>query len=63
MPLRVSADSVLAAKYFKIAADQNHAEAQFHNGSRLSSGAVVSRDLVGAAAYFKPAADSSFAEA
>jgi hypothetical protein len=52
-----------AAKYYKLAADQNHARAQFNYGSCLAQGKGVPVDLIGAATYFKLAADQNHAQA
>jgi hypothetical protein len=51
-----------AAKYFKLAADQNHARGQFNYGICLYNGDGVPNDLEGAAKYFKLAADQNHAE-
>jgi TPR repeat protein len=50
-----------AAKYYKLAADQNHARAQFNYGICLANGRGVSVDLIGAAKYYKLAADQNHA--
>jgi hypothetical protein len=45
-----------AAKYYKLAADQNDAEAQCHYGRCLEGGIGVGPDLIAAAAYYRRAA-------
>jgi TPR repeat protein len=50
-----------AAKYFKLAADQNHAVGQFNYGYCLSNGKGVEVDFVEAAKYYKLAADQKHA--
>jgi TPR repeat protein len=52
---------IKAAQYFKLAAHQNNAEAQFRYGRCLDMGEGVSRDLMEAAKYFKLAADQNHA--
>jgi TPR repeat protein len=54
---------VESAKYFKSAADQNHALAQFDLARCLRCGIGVEVDLIGAAQYFKLAADQNHAAA
>ena len=53
----------LAARYFKLAADQGHAPAQFRYGLCLKEGEGVPRDLDEAARYFKLSADQGWAPA
>jgi TPR repeat protein len=48
---------VKAAEYFKLSADQGHADAQLHYGLYLHTGNVVNRDSVKAAQYFELSAD------
>jgi TPR repeat protein len=59
---RRSIDSV-AARRWKLAADQNIAAAQYDYGVCLQNGRGVSIDLVAAAKYLKLAADQHFAAA
>jgi TPR repeat protein len=49
------------AKYFKLAADQNYAVAQFNYGNCLAKGEGVPLDLIEAAKYYKLAADQNYA--
>jgi TPR repeat protein len=56
-------DLASAARYFKLAADQNHAEAQFEYAVCLSEGLGVSVDLCAAAKYYKLSADQNHAKA
>jgi hypothetical protein len=53
----------VGAHYFKLAADQGTAEAQFSYGRGLHNGECISIDLRSAAHYFKVAADQGLAEA
>jgi TPR repeat protein len=55
----VPIDYVLAAKYFKLSADQNDADGQFYYGLSLFEGRGVPIDYVLAAKYFKFSADQN----
>jgi TPR repeat protein len=55
----VPIDLLGAARYFKLAADQNHAQGQCTYGFCLVNGHGVPSDLVEAAKYFKLAADQN----
>jgi TPR repeat protein len=50
-------DKSAAAHYFKLSADQGHADAQSFYGCCLSNGDGVSMDKSAAAHYFKLSAD------
>jgi TPR repeat protein len=52
-----------AAKYYKLAADQNHAKAQFRYGLCLERGRGMEIDLIEAAHYYKLSADHNFVRA
>lgn len=52
-----------AARYFKLAADQDHAKAQFNYGICLTNGSGVGKNLDEAAKYLKLAADQGYAKA
>jgi TPR repeat protein len=54
-------DYVLAARYYKLAADQNLPVAQFMYGCCLSDGEGVAVEFVSAAKYYKLAADQNHA--
>jgi TPR repeat protein len=47
----VSANLTESAKYFKLAADQGHAEAQFRSGFFLADGRGVSTDFTESTRY------------
>ncbi len=51
-----------AARYFKLAADQDHAKAQFNYGICLTNGSGVEKNLDEAAKYLKLAADQGYAK-
>ena len=57
----VEKDVCKAARYFKMAADQGHADAQCDYGSCLVDGEGVEKDVCEAARYFKMAADQGHA--
>jgi hypothetical protein len=59
----VPIDFVLAAKYFKFAADQNHADAQFYYGLCLREGRGVPIDFILSAKYLKLSADQNHSHA
>jgi TPR repeat protein len=59
----VTTDFVIAAKYYKLAADQNHTNAQYDYARCLADGSGVAIDLVNAAKYYKLAADQNHAAA
>jgi TPR repeat protein len=59
----VSKDLKGGAYYFKLAADQEDAAAQFNYGYCLQKGEGVSKDLKGGANYLKLAADQGYADA
>jgi TPR repeat protein len=54
-------DLVEAARYYKIAADQNHARGQYEYAVCLANGRGVPVDGIAAARYFKLAADHNLA--
>jgi hypothetical protein len=59
----VSEDFVVAAKWFRKAADQNNADAQSNLGLCYATGKGVSEDFVVAAKWFRKAADQNNADA
>ena len=62
----VPRDSVQAAKWFRLAADQGHTGAQFYLGGMYASGEGVPRDYVQAYKWFaicSKSAEGAFAEA
>jgi TPR repeat protein len=56
-------DGVNAAKYYKLAADQHDAQAQFNYAVCLTHGEGVHLDLINAAKYYKLAADQHIPQA
>ncbi len=59
----VNQDSVKAAKLFKEAAEQGHAESQFSLGVCYSLGVFGEKDQVAAAAWYRKAVDQGYAKA